>query len=113
MCCTVIMHSPFGNVTGKEMFPWTVWLQGGSVQKLKKKSKRSGDSYSSILCLILLMCVATMHCLNNSGQESKIQFAVYNSDIPVTLKKIKGHLTQYELLDPKQVIIMQSLKDLP
>ena len=40
----------------------------------------------SILCLIFLMCVASMHQLNSSGQESKTQFAVYYSDIPETLK---------------------------
>ena len=48
------------------------------------------------------MCVATMHCLNYTGQESKKQSAVYDSDTPVTLKKGPGHQTWYELLDPKQ-----------
>ena len=32
------------------------------------------------------MCVATMNFLNYSGQEAKMQYAVYDSDIPVTLK---------------------------
>ena len=40
----------------------------------------------SIICLIFFMCVATMHCLNYSGQNSKEQFSVYDSDIPLTIK---------------------------
>ena len=47
------------------------------------------------------MHVATIQSLYCSGQESKKQFAVYDSDTPVTLKG-KGHETWYELLDPKQ-----------
>ena len=64
----------------------------------------------SILCLVVLMCVATMHRLNYSGQESKNQtlktkqnnnnkIAVYDSDVPVTLT---GRQTWHKLLDPKQ-----------
>ena len=30
------------------------------------------------------------------------QFAVYDSDTPVTLKQGQGHQTWYEFLDPKQ-----------
>ena len=56
------------------------------------------------------MCVATMHRLNYSGQESKNQtlktkqnnnnkIAVYDSDVPVTLT---GRQTWHKLLDPKQ-----------
>ena len=56
----------------------------------------------SILCLIFLMYVATVHHLNYSGQESKKQLAVYDSDTSVTLKYSQGHQTWYELLDPKQ-----------
>ena len=33
-----------------------------------------------------LMCIATLHHLHYSGQESKKQFAIYDSDIPVTLR---------------------------
>ena len=40
--------------------------------------------------------------LNCGRQESKKQFAVYNSDIPVTFKRGQGHQTRYELVDPKQ-----------
>ena len=79
-----------------------------------KKSKRSNDSHSSlklkkkfmslkytpvsqsILFLIFLMYVKTIQCLNYGGQESKIQFVVYDSDTPVTLKQGQGHLTWYE-----------------
>ena len=32
----------------------------------------------------------------------KKQFAVYDSDTPVTLKQGQGHQTWYELVDPKQ-----------
>ena len=32
----------------------------------------------------------------------KKQFAVYDSDTPVTLKQGQGHQTWYEFLDPKQ-----------
>ena len=39
-----------------------------------------------LLCLIFLMYVASMHCLNYSGLDSTQQFAVYGSDIPVTWK---------------------------
>ena len=43
-----------------------------------------------------------MQCLNYSGQESKKQIVVYDSDTPVTLKQDQGHQTWYELVDPKQ-----------
>ena len=56
------------------------------------------------------MNVAIMHCLDYTGQESKKQFAVYDSDIAAALKY--GNQTWYELVDPK-VMIMQWLKDLP
>ena len=39
-----------------------------------------------MLCLIILMYVATVHRLNYSRQQSKKQFVVYDSDIPLTLK---------------------------
>ena len=45
----------------------------------------------SILCLIFLMYVRTIQCLNCGGQESKEQFAVHDSDTPVTLKQGQGH----------------------
>ena len=51
------------------------------------------------------MCVATMCCLSYSpsvGKKSKKQFAVYESDIPVTLKSGQGHQTWYEFLNPEQ-----------
>ena len=47
------------------------------------------------------MCVATLHCLNYSGQESKKQFAVYDSDTPVTLKQSQGQQTWHEPADPQ------------
>ena len=57
----------------------------------------------SIMCLIFLLYVRNTQHLNNSGQESKKQqFAVYDSDTPVTLKQDQGHQTWYELEDPKQ-----------
>ena len=61
--------------------------------------------HTSILCLILLMYVATMHHLNWNRQESKQtnKNAVYDSDKPVTLKLGPW----YELVDPK------NLKGLP
>ena len=40
--------------------------------------------------------------LNYNGKESKSNFAVYGSDIPVTLKYNQGHQTWYELLDPER-----------
>ena len=40
----------------------------------------------SIRNSIFSMCVATMHHLNYSGQKSRKQLAVYDADIPVTLK---------------------------
>ena len=65
----------------------------------------------SILCLILLICIATTHCLNYSGQKSKLQFTVYDSDIPSNeVKVIKPGMN---CITPSKVIIMQSLKDLP
>ena len=39
-------------------------------------------------------------------------FAVNISDTPVTLKQSQGHQTYNDNVDPKQVLIMQSLKDL-
>ena len=36
---------------------------------------------------------------NHSGQESRKQFAVYDSYIHVTLKYGQGHQTWFELLD--------------
>ena len=45
--------------------------------------------------------------LNYCGQESKKQFAVYDSDTPVTLKHGQCHQTWYKLVDLK---IIQSLK---
>ena len=55
----------------------------------------------SILCLIFFMYVATMYHLTTVDKNLK-QFAVYDSDIPVTLKYGQGHQTWYELLHPKQ-----------
>ena len=40
----------------------------------------------NMLCLIFLMCAATMHRLKCNGQEQKIQFAPYEFDIPLILK---------------------------
>ena len=60
------------------------------------------------LFLLLLYVPAIQH-LNYSGQESK-QLAVYDFDMPVTLKK--GHKICNELVDLSKVITMQSLKNL-
>ena len=70
--------------------------------KLKKKTKEANASmthvqmqnwkncvgYKQINKVIFSMCVATMHCLNYSGQESKKKklLEVYGSDMPMTLK---------------------------
>ena len=43
-----------------------------------------------------------IQCSNYRGQESKEQFAVYDSNTPVTLKQGQGHQTWYELVDPKE-----------
>ena len=51
---------------------------------------------------MFLMHTATMHHLNYSGQESEKQFAVYDSETPVTLIYGQCHQTWYKLLDPKQ-----------
>ena len=48
------------------------------------------------------MYVSTIQHLNYSGQESKKQFAVYDSDTPVTLKQGQSHQIWDELVDPKQ-----------
>ena len=52
-----------------------------------------------ILCLIFLMVVRTMQCLNYGGHEPKQQFAVNDSDTFVTLKQGQNHQTWYELVD--------------
>ena len=48
------------------------------------------------------MYIATLQQFDYSGQKSKKQFAVYDSDTPVTLKQGQDHQTQYDLVDPKQ-----------
>ena len=58
------------------------------------------------------MYVETIQCLHYSTQESKNQFAVYDPDTPVTFKQSQGHKTWYELVDPKQGLTLQSLKNL-
>ena len=45
------------------------------------------------------MYVSTIQHLNYSGQESKKQFAVYDSDTPVTLKQSQGHQSCKENVD--------------
>ena len=47
------------------------------------------------------MYVASIQCLNYSGEESKKQFAVDDSDKSVTLKKDQGCQTWYKLVKPK------------
>ena len=42
------------------------------------------------------MYVRTIPRLNHCGQDSKIQFTVYDSQTPVTLKQSQGHQTYYE-----------------
>ena len=48
------------------------------------------------------MYVRTLQCLNYSGPQSRKQFAVDDSDTPVTLKQGQGHKTWCELVDLKQ-----------
>ena len=55
----------------------------------------------STLCLIFLICGATMHHWNYSGRESKVVCAVYDSDISVNFE---GYQTWYELINTKQGI---------
>ena len=57
----------------------------------------------SIQCLIFLMYAAAIRRINYKGHESTTQSAVYDSDIPVTLKQGQGNQTWFDLLDPKQV----------
>ena len=57
------------------------------------------------------MYVGTTQHLNHGGQDSKKQFAVYDSDTSVTLKQDQGHQTWYELLDPKQGYNTAKLKN--
>ena len=58
----------------------------------------------SVLYMTCLMSVATILLINYTGKESreKIQFAVYISDTPVTLKEGEGDQTWYESVDHKQ-----------
>ena len=74
------------------------------VQKWRKcvMSLKYTPVTQSILCLMFLMYLATVHCFNQGGQGSKKKNAVYDSYIPVTFKYVQGHQTWYELLDPKQ-----------
>ena len=53
-------------------------------EKVLVKSLKYTLVTQSILFLIFLLYVATIHQLLYSGQESKKQYAVYDSDIPVT-----------------------------
>ena len=58
------------------------------------------------------MHVATIKFSNYGGQESKKQFAIYDSsDTPVTFKQGRDHQTWYELVDPKHGYNHASLKD--
>ena len=43
-----------------------------------------------------------MQHLNYGGQESKIQFAGYDSYTPWTLIQGQGHQTCYDFIDPKE-----------
>ena len=65
-------------------------------------SLKSTKVTQSILCPIFLMYVSTRQHLNYSGQESKSQVAVHNSDTLRTLKQGQGHQTWYTLVDHKQ-----------
>ena len=66
----------------------------------------------SIPCLIFLMSVRTIQRLNYGGQESTKQFAVNDSDTPVTLKQTRSSNLVWIASPPSKVIIMQSLKNL-
>ena len=104
------------------LFQKTTWMDGRKdCIKLKtqhnKKSKRTNDSHShaklqtkEILVMSVIHTGHTKHTLlvlfkmysnhtllNFSGSNSKKQFAVYDSDIPVTLKQGQGHQFWYEL----------------
>ena len=46
--------------------------------------------------------IRTTQRLNYGEQESKKQFAIYDSDTSVTLKQGQGRHTWYILVDPKQ-----------
>ena len=103
-------------------------------QKTKNKNRCSDDSCSgaklekcvmslkytpvtqSILCLVFLMHVETMHHLNYSGQESrgkkkKLQCMILTYLWP--WNKVKVIRTWYELLDPKYKILKTSPKQCP
>ena len=49
-----------------------------------------------------LINVCSNHVPLNCGEESKNNFAVYDSDAPVTLKQGHRHQTWYELQDLEQ-----------
>ena len=56
-----------------------------------------------MLCMIFLMYLTTLKCLNYAGQEPRkhnLQFNVFNTH--VTLKQRQGHQTWYGLVDPKK-----------
>ena len=78
------------------------WKKKNTKKNMVVKPLKHTPVPESILFLIFLMYVKTIQHLNYSGQESKKQFAVYESQIPVTLKEGQGHQTWYELVDPKQ-----------
>ena len=67
---------------------------------LKYTSVTQGTLY-----LIFVMFERTIQCLNYSRQESKQQFAVYDSDKPVdSSPHSPGHETWYELVDPSYLL---------
>ena len=124
---------PFWNATGAEINPLRQRespkthlqqeeqaLRGLTFKCKIKKKKKSPVSFvsekvkytpvvQSIPCLIFLMYVRTIQRLNYVGQKSKILFTVYDSDLPMALKKDEGHGA---LVDPNQGYNSAKLKNL-
>ena len=65
-----------------------------------------------VLCMIILMYVATIQHLNYRGQESKTHNLQFISDTPVTLKQGQGYQTETENVDLKKGYNLAKFKDL-
>ena len=73
------------------------------IEKNSVSSLKYTPVTQSVLCLIFLMYVRSIQHLNYGGQESKKKkFAVYDYDIPVTMKQGQDRQTWFELVDPKR-----------
>ena len=62
---------------------------------------RKHTSHTKYTVPDLFMYIRTIQRLNYNRQKSRKQVAVYESDIPMTLKQGQGHKTWYELVDAK------------